>query len=88
MFGIGYCWQHFEVKRHLRIGPLLITRPKTDRAGNVVKDVRGHIIKEPIGRGVFVDDPKKNTNPYTLKASKRTYTRGGTILEILLQPLS
>ena len=23
VFGIGYCWQHLEDKRHLRIGPLL-----------------------------------------------------------------
>ena len=26
----GYCWQHLEDKRHLRIGPSLILRAKRD----------------------------------------------------------
>ena len=59
VFGIGYCWQHLEDKRHLRIGPSLILKAKRDRVGNVVRDMHHHIVKEPIGRGVFVDDPTK-----------------------------
>ena len=30
--------------------------------GNVVRDVHQHIVKEPIGRGVFADDPTKGKN--------------------------
>ena len=55
VFIIGYCWQHLEDKRHLRIGPSLILKAKQDRVGNVVRDVHQHIVKEPIGRGVFAD---------------------------------
>ena len=70
VFGIGYCWQHLEDKRHLRVGPLLILKVnfKRDCLGNVVRDVHHHIVKEPIGQGVFADDPQ---NPKMLLCSKK-----------------
>ena len=59
IFGVGYCWQHLEDKRHLRISPSLILKSKRDRVGNVLRDMHQRIVKEPIGRGVFADDPTK-----------------------------
>ena len=34
-------------------------RPKRHGSGNVVRDIHQHVVKEPIGRGVFADDPTK-----------------------------
>lgn len=67
VFGIGYCWQHLEDKRHLKIGPSLVMKTKTDRNGNAVKDLHGRIVKEPIGRGVFADDTHKNKGDIVFK---------------------
>ena len=35
-------------------------KTKTDRTGSTVRDLHGRRVKEPIGRGVFADDPHKN----------------------------
>ena len=67
VFGVGYCWQHLEDKRHLRVGPSLILKPKLDRSGNVVRDIHQQIIKEPIGQGVFADDPSKPRDAVVFK---------------------
>ena len=67
MFRIGYCWQHLEDKRHLKIGPSLIMKTKTDRTGNTVRDLHRRRVKEPIGRGVFADDPHKNKGDIVFK---------------------
>ena len=55
VFGVGYCWQHLEDKKYLKIAPSLITKPKKDRYGNVMHNHAGHVIRESIGKGVFVD---------------------------------
>jgi len=56
VFGVGYCWQHLEDKRQLKIAPSLIKRPKMDRDGRVMHDMAGHVIRESIGKGVFAYD--------------------------------
>ena len=35
--------------------------------GNVVRDVHQHIVKEPIGQGVFADDPTKGKYKIVLR---------------------
>ena len=59
VFGVGYCWQHLEDKRHLRVDASLILKPKRDRQGNLVRDVHHRVVKESIVRGVYADDPTK-----------------------------
>ena len=54
MFGICYHWQHLEDKRHLKIAPFLLKRPKMDRDGSVMHDMAGHFLRESIGKGVLL----------------------------------
>ena len=81
VFGIGYCWQHLEDKRHLRIGSSLILKAKRDRLGNVVRDMHHHIVKEPIGRGVFADDPSKPQDAVVFKKDHRVMLYEGEVTD-------
>ena len=81
VFGVGYCWQHLEDKRHLRIGPSLILKSKVDRSGNVVRDIHNRIVKESIGRGVFADDPSKPRDAIVFKKDQRVMLYEGEVTD-------